>query len=148
MSIAAAISTDPSPYIVGQVYDIDPAVLTIGANVRLDTHPNAREFAASIKARGVLEAITAWVDEDGALTVERGQRRAVAAAAVGTPTGTVPVRVIARPGEADRITDQLTENIHRAAMHESETWTRSVSWPCWGSPLRRSPSGPRSSAPR
>lgn len=121
MSVAAAISTDPSPYIVGQVYDIDPAVLTIGANVRLDTHPNAREFAASIKARGVLEAITAWVDEDGALTVERGQRRAVTAAAVGTPTGTVPVRVIARPGEADRITDQLTENIHRAAMHESET---------------------------
>ena len=121
MSIAAAISTDPSPYIVGQVYDIDPAVFTIWANVRLDTHPNAREFAASIKARGVLEAITAWVDEDGALTVERGQRRAVAAAAVGTPTGTVPVRVIARPGEADRITDQLTENIHRAAMHERET---------------------------
>ena len=119
MSIAAAISTDPSPYIVGQVYDIDPAVLTIGANVRLDTLPSTGEFAASIKARGVLEAITAWVDEDGALTVERGQRRAVAAAAVGTPTGTVPVRVIARPGEADRITDQLTENIHRCLLYTS-----------------------------
>ena len=48
MSVAAAISTDPSPYIVGQVYDIDPAVLTIGTNVRLDTHSSAREFAASI----------------------------------------------------------------------------------------------------
>ena len=32
MSVAAAISTDPSPYIVGQVYDIDPAVLTAHHN--------------------------------------------------------------------------------------------------------------------
>ena len=78
------------------------------------------EFAASIKARGVLEVITAHADEDGTLVVQRGQRRTIVAAEVGTPSGTVPVRVVERPEEADRIVDQLTENLHRARMRESE----------------------------
>lgn len=39
MSVAAAIPTGPSSYAVGQVYDIGPAALTIGTNVRLDTRP-------------------------------------------------------------------------------------------------------------
>lgn len=114
MSITAATP------IVGQVIEVDPATLVIGANVRVDTHPDAKEFAASIRARGVLEVITAHVDDDGSLVVQRGQRRTVAAAEVGTPSGTVPVRVVERPEEADRIVDQLTENLHRAQMRESE----------------------------
>jgi ParB family chromosome partitioning protein len=52
-------------YVVGQVYDLDPTILRIGENVRLDTHPGAKGFAASIRARGVLEPVTAWADEDG-----------------------------------------------------------------------------------
>ncbi|MEO7068966.1 MAG: ParB/Srx family N-terminal domain-containing protein [Nostocoides sp.] len=107
-------------YTVGQVYEVDPATLTIGSNVRIDTHPAAKDFAASIKARGVLEAITAWVGHDGSLVVQRGQRRTLTAATVGTPSGTVPVRVVVQPEEVDRITDQVTENYHRAAMHASE----------------------------
>ena len=51
----------------------------------------------------------------------RGQRRALVAAKVGTPGWTVPVRVVATPCEADRITDQMVENLHRASMHERET---------------------------
>ena len=114
------MSAPVSTPVVGQVVEVDPATLVIGANVRVDTHPDAKEFAASIKARGVLEAITAHVDDDGSLVVQRGQRRAITAAAVGTPSGTVPVRVVEAPEEADRIVDQLTENLHRAQMRESE----------------------------
>lgn len=107
-------------YTVGQVVEVDPKTLTIGANVRLDTYPKAKEFAASIKTRGVIEVITAHVDEDETLVVQRGQRRTLAAAEVGTPSGTVPVRIVEPPEESDRIIDQMTENIHRAAMHENE----------------------------
>ena len=92
----------------------------IGANVRTDTHPDAREFKASIKTRGVVEVITAYRADDGSLVVLRGQRRAVVAAEVGTPTGTVPVRVVPAPADPDRISDQITENVHRAAMAEQE----------------------------
>lgn len=63
----------------GGVYEVDPAALVIGTNVRTDTR-ESKEFSASVKARGVIE----------------------------------------RPGEADRITDQLTENIHREGMHATE----------------------------
>jgi ParB family chromosome partitioning protein len=105
---------------VGGTYRVRPGALVIGANVRSDTHPGAKEFAASIKARGVLEPITAWVDDDGHLVVYRGQRRTLAAAAVGTPDGLVPVHVVTRPAEVDRVTDQLVENVHRAAMRATE----------------------------
>jgi ParB family chromosome partitioning protein len=105
---------------VGGTYRVPPGALVIGANVRSDTHPGAKEFAASIKARGVLEPITAWVDDDGNLVVYRGQRRTLAAASVGTPDGLVPVHVVTRPAEVDRVTDQLVENVHRAAMRAAE----------------------------
>lgn len=118
--MSKASASAKTAYDVGQVYDLDPATLRIGANVRLDTQATAKEFIASIKARGVLEPVTAWVDEDGELVVARGQRRTLTAVSVGTPTGTVPVRIIDRPADADRITDQLSENLHRAAMHEAE----------------------------
>jgi ParB family chromosome partitioning protein len=105
---------------VGGTYRVPPGALVIGANVRSDTHPGAKEFAASIKARGVLEPITAWVDDDGRLVVYRGQRRTLSAASVGTPDGLVPVHVVTRPAEVDRVTDQLVENVHRAAMRAAE----------------------------
>ena len=108
-------------YEVGHLYEVDPGALKIGANVRTDTHPDAKEFAASIKTRGVLEVISAYVDDDGDLTVLRGQRRSLVAAKVGTPTGTVPVRVVSAPHEVDRVIDQTSENLHRAGMHVRET---------------------------
>lgn len=119
MSTTNSDTTTVQGYEAGRVYEVDPAALVIGTNVRIDTR-ESREFSASVKARGVIEPITAWADEEGSLVVDRGQRRALTAAKVGTPSGTVPVRVIERPGDADRITDQLTENIHREGMHEAE----------------------------
>ncbi|QZN87088.1 ParB N-terminal domain-containing protein [Cellulomonas sp. C5510] len=113
-------TTEAPVYEVGRVYEVAPGDLRIGTNVRKDTRPDAKDFAASVRSRGVIVAIDAHVDEAGGLSVLRGQRRALVAAQVGTPSGTVPVRVVAAPDEADRITDQLVENLHRADMHERE----------------------------
>jgi ParB family chromosome partitioning protein len=119
--MTATTAAPATTYEIDRVYQVPPGDLIIGTNVRTDTRPDATAFAASIKARGVVEAIAAYVDQDGTLTVLRGQRRAVVAAQVGTPTGTVPVRVVPAPEDVDRITDQMTENLHRAGMHERET---------------------------
>lgn len=105
---------------IEQIVQVDPTTMVIGENVRTDTHPDAKEFAASIKARGVLEPVTAHRAEDDTLVVLRGQRRTLVAAQVGTPTGTVPVWIVPAPDDADRIVDQLSENLHRAAMSERE----------------------------
>ena len=60
-------TTTSTTYRVGETYRVAPKALTIGTNVRTDTHPGASDFAASIKARGVLEPITVWVGENGDL---------------------------------------------------------------------------------
>lgn len=101
-----------------QFVRLDPSTIKIGANVRTDLHADAREFARSIKERGVLEPVTLYADEDGGYVLLRGQRRAVVAAQVGLTD--IPAQVVAKPEEADRITDQMVENLHRAAMRDSE----------------------------
>jgi ParB family chromosome partitioning protein len=101
-----------------QFVRLDPKKIKIGANVRTDLHADAKEFARSIKERGVLEPVTVYVDEEGEFVVIRGQRRTVVAAEVGVPD--IPAQVIPKPDEADRITDQMVENLHRAAMRDSE----------------------------
>ena len=75
---------------VEELLHVDPGALVIGPNVRTDTHPDAREFAASVKARGVVEVITAYRADDGGLVVLRGQRRAVVAAPVSYTHLTLP----------------------------------------------------------
>ena len=99
---------------------LDPAEIIIGTNVRTDLRPDHKEFRKSIKERGVLEAVTVYRNEDGQHVLVRGQRRTVTAAEVGTPTGLIPARVVPQPADADRIGDQMVENIHRAGMRESE----------------------------
>ncbi|MBZ5733599.1 ParB N-terminal domain-containing protein [Nocardioides sp. TRM66260-LWL] len=99
---------------------LDPAAIIIGTNVRTDLRPDHKEFRKSIKERGVLEAVTVYRDEDGQYVLLRGQRRTVTAAEVGTPTGLIPARVVPQPADADRIGDQMVENIHRAGMREAE----------------------------
>lgn len=101
-----------------QFVRLDPQQIMIGANVRTDLHADAKEFARSIKERGVLEPVTVYVDEVGAYVVIRGQRRTVVAAEVGLPD--IPAQVVAKPDEADRITDQMVENLHRTAMCDGE----------------------------
>nr|AAV52095.1 putative ParB partitioning protein [Nocardioides sp. JS614] len=68
----------------------------------------------------MLEAVTVYRNEDGQYVLLRGQRRTVTAAEVGTPTGLIPARVVPKPDDADRIGDQMVENIHRAGMRETE----------------------------
>jgi ParB family chromosome partitioning protein len=99
---------------------LDPADIIIGTNVRTDLRPDHKEFRKSIKERGVLEAVTVYRNEDGQYVLLRGQRRTVTAAEVGTPTGLIPARVVPQPADADRIGDQMVENIHRAGMREAE----------------------------
>lgn len=99
---------------------LDPADIIIGTNVRNDLRPDHKEFRKSIKERGVLEAVTVYRNEDGQYVLLRGQRRTVTAAEVGTPTGLIPARVLPQPDDADRIGDQMVENIHRAGMRETE----------------------------
>lgn len=101
-----------------QFVHLDPSTIRIGANVRTDLHPDAKEFARSIKERGVLEPITVYADGNGEYAVLRGQRRTVVAAQVGLVA--IPAQVVAKPQETDRITDQMVENVHRAAMRDSE----------------------------
>jgi ParB family chromosome partitioning protein len=101
-----------------QFVRLDPKTIKIGANVRADLHADAKEFARSIRERGVLEPVTVYADEDGAYIVLRGQRRTVVAAEVGLAD--IPAQVVPKPDEADRITDQMVENLHRAAMRDSE----------------------------
>ena len=101
-----------------QFVRLDPSQIKIGANVRTDLHADAKEFARSIKERGVLEPVTVYAEEDGAYVVLRGQRRTVVAAEVGLTD--IPAQVLPEPDEAGRITDQMVENLHRAAMRDSE----------------------------
>ena len=99
---------------------LDPAEIIIGTNVRTDLRADHKEFRKSIKERGALEAVTVYRNEDGQYVLLRGQRRTVTAAEVGTPTGLIPARVVPQPADADRIGDQMVENIHRAGMREAE----------------------------
>ncbi len=112
-------STDASTDAAEEFIYLDPGSIIIGSNVRADL-PDAKEFRRSIKERGVLEAVTVYRNDEGQHVCLRGQRRTVEAASVGTPTGLIPARVVAKPEEADRIVDQMVENIHRAGMRETE----------------------------
>lgn len=96
---------------------VDPHELTLAPNVRRDAELT-EDFLSSVAANGVIETITAYRDDDGALTVLRGQRRTLAAQQTGQRF--VPVRIIAKPAEVDRITDQATENLHRQKMKTSD----------------------------
>ncbi|WP_460841569.1 ParB/RepB/Spo0J family partition protein [Nocardioides marmoraquaticus] len=116
--VETAEVSDSAPVSAELVY-LDPATVKVGANVRTDL-PDARDFRRSIKERGVLTPITVYRDEDGEYVCLYGQRRTVEATTVGTPTGTIPAHVVARPDEADRITDQMVENIHRDGMREAD----------------------------
>lgn len=112
-------STDQSTDAAEEFVYLDPGSIIIGKNVRTDL-PDAKEFRRSIKERGVLEAVTVYRNDEDQYVCLRGQRRTVEAASVGTPTGLIPARVVAKPEEADRIVDQMVENIHRAGMRETE----------------------------
>ena len=68
--------------------DVDPTSLIIGDNVRAGAHLD-RQFLASLREFAVMDPIHVTLDQDGTLTVKRGQRRTLGAVKVGLPL--VPV---------------------------------------------------------
>ncbi len=100
-----------------ELIEVDPCSLVLGANARLDTRPS-KSLVASVRERGVLQAITAYRDADRQLVVVHGQRRTLAAVEAGRPT--VPVIVRPAPDDVVRLVDQLSENEHRAGLSTAE----------------------------
>jgi len=80
---------------------VDPGTLIIGANVRVDRRTD-KEFTASIRERGVTQAITAYRNDDNTLVVITGQRRTLAAVEVGLPAVRVIIADPTRRGRPDR----------------------------------------------
>lgn len=100
------------------IEQIDPNALTIAPNIRMNTQLD-KQFIASVRERGVQQAIDAYRAEDGTVTVLAGQRRTLAAREAGAATVPVLVRPTS-PAEADRLVDQWVENEHRAALTGGE----------------------------
>ena len=103
---------------VGELLHVDPRGLLIDRNIR-DAQLD-KEFVASIKAHGVLVAITAVTTAEGAMRVRYGHRRTLAAIEAERPT--VPVWVVGAEDddETARVLAQWAENEHRAGLSESE----------------------------
>jgi ParB family chromosome partitioning protein len=113
-SIPAAAATEAS--VTATPTHMDPKMLTIAANVRKEVKIDP-EFQASVTELGVLEPIAIEATENG-YHVLRGQRRTLAAIQAGHAL--VPVYLTDAQTEADRITTQLAENLHRSAMTDSD----------------------------
>jgi ParB family chromosome partitioning protein len=96
---------------------VDPGTLVVGANARLNPRLK-KSLVDSVRERGVKQAIVAYRDDNDALVVLLGQRRALAAVQAERPL--VPVMVVPRPDERDRLFDQVTENDHREALTVAE----------------------------
>ena len=96
---------------------IDPAALTIDANVRTDVQLD-KAFLASIKEHGVIQPVVAHRGEDGGAHVLYGQRRTLAA--VETKQPLIPVYVVDSLTEADRLAKQVVENDHRQALTDHD----------------------------
>jgi ParB family chromosome partitioning protein len=102
---------------VGTILNVNPRNLVVGDNVR-KTVVLGKEFVNNIRERGVRHAIHAYYNPAGQLLVDDGQRRTLAAVEAGRPI--VRVEVIAEPGTADRIIDQLNVNRHREGVNAAD----------------------------
>lgn len=109
--------TEATEQEVDVILHVDPNTLVIGTNVRRDAVAD-RQLVESVRALGVLDAVSAYRDQDGSLVVLRGQRRTLAGREA--QAATIPVRVVPAPEEADRIAGQLVENERREQMSRSD----------------------------
>ncbi|MBM0203492.1 ParB N-terminal domain-containing protein [Micromonospora sp. STR1s_5] len=108
-----------APTTVAESPTADPTKLVFRANVRtedIEQDPDFPQLVASVRERGVETPISVYHDDDngGALTVLRGHRRTLAAREAGR--GQVPIHVVPRPTELDRLAGQLVENDHRKGI--------------------------------
>ena len=102
----------------GTIEHVDPTVIEVEENVRLDVRID-KEFIASIKENGVLVPILARRDDTGRVHVRAGQRRTLAAREAGVAT--IPAYIVTGDDDtATRIIEQLVENDQRAGVKQSE----------------------------
>lgn len=114
-SAVDALADEPAERIVR----VAPADLAIGPNVRKHQDPVSYKLLVdSIAEVGVLEAVTAYLRDDGVHEVVTGQTRTYAAVEAGVAD--MPVRVIPRPEGADLVERQLIENTARAPMTRAD----------------------------
>jgi hypothetical protein len=120
-----------------RILHVDPAGLIIGPHVRV--HPRLdKEFLASIKTDDVEEVDTVYRDRSGPRRPYGASGAPPALSRAGTPTGTVPVRVLSQPADADHIITQLsrTSSPHCASSRRAPSGvvlpatrnTASVAW--------------------
>lgn len=113
--------TNSTTHEVGTIVHVAPDTLLLQRNVR-EGKPDP-ELVRSIKAVGVLQAITAVLTAEGELLVRYGERRTLAA--IEAARQTVPVYVVgadATDNEAEihRIITQRDENTHRVGLTTAE----------------------------
>lgn len=114
-------NTTSTTYEIGTIVHIAPETLLLQRNVRSGKTDPA--LVRSIKAVGVLQAITAVLTPEGALLVRFGERRT--RAAIEAERETVPVYVVGadttdNEAEIHRIITQRDENTHRAGLTTAE----------------------------
>lgn len=102
-------------------YQLPPGTLLLQRNIR-ESKPS-QDLVHSVAELGVLEPITAVLNDDGDLVVRFGHRRVLAAIEAGLDT--VPVYVAgventSSAGEVDRIIRQRDENTHRSGLTTAE----------------------------
>ena len=99
---------------------LSPSDLTFADNVRSTAAESLTQaFVQSISERGVLEPILAHRGEDGTVTVLAGHRRTLAAQQAELTSVPVIIQEVEQK-RADRIIDQLTENLHRQGLGTSD----------------------------
>ncbi|WP_020393501.1 ParB/RepB/Spo0J family partition protein, partial [Kribbella catacumbae] len=105
------------------ITQLDPKTLLVNVNVRNELAITP-EFVASIRRRGVLQAIVAVRTAEGQIRVKYGHRRTHAAIEVGLDT--VPVDIIGDEGtdkasQIERILSQYDENEARTGLTTNDT---------------------------
>lgn len=108
-------------YEVGSTYHLPPSTLLLERNIR-EAKPD-KGLIDSIAALGVLEPISAVVNDAGGLVVRSGHRRTLAA--LEAKAATVPVYVrgtdsLEQEDEIHRVISQRDENTHRAGLTAAE----------------------------
>jgi len=99
---------------MGTLAYVDPRTLVIRTNVR--SKAEIADLVPDVRARGVRTPIEVYLGEDGQYEVYTGQRRTLAA--IEAARATVPILIVDRPAEIDRIVEQVQENVLR---HELST---------------------------
>jgi ParB family chromosome partitioning protein len=113
----------PDTALGGTLEHLDPTSLVLEDNVR-DEADLDKEFLDSIREHGVLTPVRAVRGDDLIVRVRSGQRRTLAARAVGLATIPVYIRP-ATDGDdksqlTDRIGQQMVENDHRRALTDAQ----------------------------